>query len=108
MRTVVVYGYFTLKDFEIKGKKVAAESMIYCGIDTTDKLWRWQEHTKPAKKHVQEINTWLQDHEENEDWVYVELFRLDCYVADDAKPAIHLLEGLYVDKYKPILNVYKK
>lgn len=97
-KKVILYGYFDLKTGEC----------IYIGIDTTDKLERWQEHTKPAKKYEQEINTWIQDRVEGEDWVLITLFELNCYIEEDAKKAIHILESFYTEKYKPKMNVYKK
>lgn len=108
MKKSIVYGYFTLKDVEIKGQQVKANSVIYIGIDNTPRLIRWHEHTKPSKRYVQEINTWLQDRQEGEDWVYVPIVEMDCYDENDSKQLVHLVETFYVDREKPVLNVYKK
>lgn len=108
MFKTILYGYFTLKDVEIEGKMYEAGECIYIGIDTTTNLERHMEHLKPAKKNVQKINTWLQDRQENEDWMLIRLCDVDSYSKEDSKPSILALEAYYVGKYKPVLNAYKK
>lgn len=96
MYTGIVYGYFDNKTGEC----------IYIGIDTTEKLERHANHMKPAKKHKQKINKWLQERVEGKDWVYVEMHKLESYSYEALKENVLLIERNETNINKPIFNVY--
>lgn len=110
MNRALIYGYFDLHNGNI----------VYIGIDTTEKFVRRDNHLEKGRKHLQKINTWLQDRQENVDWIYVELMRIENGKIDihdflwqalinskeDFKSMVHTIEMFLNNVYKPSLNVY--
>lgn len=90
-----VYGYFERE----------TEECIYIGIAEGNGVERHQNHLKPSKYDAQEINKWLQDNPES--WEYIELEQFTHDILDE-KSLAHAYETLYVETFKPKLNVYKK
>lgn len=88
-----VYGYFEKESGDC----------IYIGIATTPIEERHQNHLKPSKYDVQEVNKWLQDNPHS--WVIMKLGEIGMAI-DISKELVHKLEMELVGTFNPRLNVY--
>lgn len=68
---IKIYGYFSTKDIEftffneptneIKTYKIKKGDALYIGVDSNGE--RHANHLKPSKKHLQAINTFIQEND---------------------------------------------